>query len=109
MSINESRPRFSRLNIPVHISIINYIGVPLYGHISEFAKDTYSILRKLGPNDGLSLLNDQIAPNSVTILEFGIDHYFNEDPEIDLKTVALTKTIITYIESKKKILSKNTN
>jgi len=54
-------------------------------------------LRSDGPNDGLALLTDEIAPDSLTVVALGNDHYFAEDPEIDKKTVALMKLVITYL------------
>ena len=54
-----------------------------------------------GPNDGLTLLRDVIAPNSLTIIELGSDHFFAEDPKINAKTIALTILVISYLEGKK--------
>ena len=51
-----------------------------------------------GPNDGLSLLPDLIVPNTQTILAPESDHFFAEDPEIDMKTVAFLKTILERLE-----------
>jgi hypothetical protein len=98
MSVEQSKKRFKSLDIPRHILIVNYIGIPLSGNISEFAEDNYQVLRQFGPNDGLTLITDGIAPNSMTIAELGVDHFFNEDPEIDFKTVALTKTILMMLD-----------
>jgi hypothetical protein len=100
MSAEKSRPRFNRLHFPEHLLIINYIGIPLSGDISERARDTYRVLRKLGPNDGFTLITDEIAPRSVTIANLGIDHFFNEDPEIGLKTVALARTVLNVLKVK---------
>ncbi|NIT56665.1 MAG: hypothetical protein GWN00_10655, partial [Aliifodinibius sp.] len=91
MSVKKSRPRFNRLHFPEHLLIINYVGIPLSGDITELAKDKYSILREFGPNDGLTLITDALVPSGLTVVELGRDHFFNEDPEIDLKTVALTR------------------
>jgi hypothetical protein len=100
MSAEKSRLRFSRLHFPEHLLIVNYIGIPLSGDISERAQDSYQVLRKLGPNDGLTLITDEIAPQSATITDLGTDHFFNEDPEIDLKTVALARTVLNVLEVK---------
>jgi len=100
MSVEKSRPRFNRLHFPEHLLIVNYIGIPLSGDITERARDSYRVLRKLGPNDGLTLISDEIAPQSVTIADLGIDHFFNKDPEIDLKTVALARTVLSVLQSK---------
>ena len=98
MSVAESRQRFHRLNFPENLLIVNYIGIPLSGDISKRAEHSYPILRKFGPNDGFTLITDEMAPNSITITEIGRDHFFNEDPEIDLKTIALVKTILNAIQ-----------
>ncbi len=51
-----------------------------------------------GPNDGLTLLPDIIAPNSRSILSTTTDHFFAQDREIDNKTLALLATLIGEIE-----------
>ncbi len=52
------------------------------------------MMRDDGPNDGLTLLPDVIAPNSLSILAPKSDHFFAEDPEIDSKTLALLVTVM---------------
>ena len=98
MGTRPSRKRFSRLKLDTDMLVINYMGIPLSGQLSQHSKDKYPILRSGGPNDGLTLLADMIAPNSLTIVALGSDHYFAEDPEIDKKTIALIKLVITYLE-----------
>ncbi len=49
-------------------------------------------LRKYGPNDGLTLLADELLPNGVTVIEPRLDHFYR-DPEIDLKSLALANTV----------------
>jgi hypothetical protein len=100
MTTKRSRARFNLFNVPEHILVVNYIGIPLSGDITKRARDGYLVLRSEGPNDGLTLITDEIAPGSITIAELGLDHYFLY-PEIDLKTVAMTQTIINYLESQK--------
>ena len=51
-----------------------------------------------GPNDGLTLLPDIVAPNNLSILSPTTDHFFAEDPEIDRKTLALLVTIVERIQ-----------
>ncbi len=98
MGVNISRSRFSRLKIESDLLIINYLGIPLSGQLSKFSIEKYPLLKPEGPNDGLTLLTDAIAPNSMTIVALGSDHYFAEDPEIDKKTIALMALIITYLD-----------
>jgi hypothetical protein len=92
-----SRERFKGFRIPPHILVINYIGIPLSGSISMLARGGFSQLRAHGPNDGLSLLPDLIIPNGVTLAELGRDHFLLDD-RIDVSTIALTVTVINYLE-----------
>lgn len=101
MSAKESRRRFAGLRIDPEILVINYLGIPLSGQISRYSRDNYPLLRPEGPNDGLTLLSDAIAPRSLTIVALGSDHFFAEDPRIDEKTVALMKLILDYLEQGK--------
>lgn len=98
MSASRSRKRFERLQIDPDILVINYLGIPLSGQLSQYSRDKYPLLRSEGPNDGLTLLTDAIAPDSLTIVALGSDHFFAEDPQINEKTVALMKLIVTYLE-----------
>ncbi len=98
MTTYRSRARFSTLQIPKHVLVINYVGIPLSGDITKLAKDGYEDLRREGPNDGLTLITDEIFPGGMTVVELGLDHYF-QDKEIDLKTAALAQTIIHHLES----------
>jgi hypothetical protein len=98
MGVHSSRKRFQRLQISSDILIINYIGIPLSGQLSKFAKDNYSVLRSEGPNDGITLLSDVIAPNSLTVVALGSDHFFAKDPKIGAKTVALMHLIFAYLD-----------
>lgn len=43
-------------------------------------------------------MRDVIAPDSLTIVALGNDHFFAEDPLINRKTQALMKLIVTYVE-----------
>lgn len=99
MTTRRSNKRFLEQRIPEHILVINYIGVPLSGQISEKAQDEYGSLRKYGPNDGMTLLIDEIVPGSVSILELGLDHFYL-DPDIDLKIVAMARTVVTFLGAK---------
>ena len=91
--------RRSKLNSSDSIPVINYVGIPLSGQLSELAKDGYYRLKEFGPNDGLTVITDALAPNSVTIPEFGVDHFF-QDPGMELRTVALASALVMYLRSK---------
>lgn len=90
-------PQFKKMQLPNHIKVFNYIGLSLSGDISRFSEDKYCILKSAGPNDGLAYLPDMLIPRSYTIIAPTSDHFFAEDPEIDLKTLALLKTIMNFI------------
>lgn len=94
-----STERAKHTALPPEVVVLNYVGIPLSGQVSERARPGYTLLRSEGPNDGLTLILDEIPANSVTIAELGLDHYF-DDPEIHLKTVALANTIIRLIEDR---------
>ena len=92
------RPRFAGLRIDPGLLVVNYLGVPLSGQVGRHSRDTYPVLRLQGPNDGLTLLADAIAPGSLTIVALGNDHFFADDPRIDEKTVALMKLMVSLLE-----------
>jgi hypothetical protein len=76
MRASVARPAFDSLRIPPHVAVLSVIAVPLSGNISERASFGYRQLRELGPNDGLTLLADQMMHGAVPLLLPGTDHYF---------------------------------
>jgi len=99
LSTQRSRQRFNGFHVPGHVLIVNYIGIPLTGSISMLARGGYAQLRAYGPNDGLSLLSDLIAPNAVTLAELGRDHFLLDD-RVDVTTVALAFAVIQTLEER---------
>ena len=97
LTTSRSRQRFNSFRIPEHVLVVNYLGVPLTGSMSLWAHRGFSILSKYGPNDGVSLLADMILPRSVTLADLGNDHFMRAKP-LDLVTVALTTTVIRWLE-----------
>jgi hypothetical protein len=93
LTTGRSRARLARQSIPEHILIVNFVGVPLSGHISPGAEFGYARTRKVGPNDGLTAIADALVPGGMTILQVGLDHYYR-DPHLDLKTVALALMVL---------------
>jgi hypothetical protein len=91
------RQRFDSLRVPEHVLVVNYLGIPLTGSISFWARRGFSSLRKHGPNDGVSLLSDMIFPGGVTLADLGNDHFMRGKP-IDIITVALALTVIRWLE-----------
>jgi len=99
LTTERSRQRFDAFRIPEHICVVNYIGIPVTGSISSLGNLGFSSLRKYGPNDGITLLSDSIFPSGVTLVELGRDHFLL-NVEMDVTTVALTNTIISWIEQR---------
>jgi hypothetical protein len=93
LSASLRRQAFDQLRFPKNLLIVHYLGVPLSGQITAAAKVRYGMLRKHGPNDGLTLLIDELTPQGLVILESGLDHYYLDD-EIELKSLALTKVVL---------------
>ena len=98
MSAAQSRERTKSLSVPQHIVVINYMGLSLTGSLSSLSIYKYPLIADQGPNDGLTPLVDIIAPNSLTLVATGSDHYFGEDPQISLKTIAMVKTILDLVQ-----------
>ncbi|HEY5683632.1 MAG TPA: hypothetical protein VIR61_08165 [Sulfuricaulis sp.] len=96
-----SDSRFASLRLPGHLSVVNYVGIPMSGNVSELARERYLGLRKHGPNDGLTLIADALVPGQPTIPAMGLDHYLAQDPELGLKTLALALTLIEALEKQK--------
>ena len=97
LTTEHSRKRFATFHVPEHILIVNYLGIPLTGTISSWAKEEFIQLQKYGPNDGLSLLTDLIMPGGVTLAEMGRDHFLLGDG-LDVTTVALAMTMIQWLQ-----------
>jgi hypothetical protein len=92
MTTTASRDRMKEITLPLHIFVLQFVGAPLSGDIANDVRDRYIQLRKYGPNDGLTLLADELVPHGVTIIEPGLDHFYR-DPEIDLKSLALANIV----------------
>ncbi|MBS4066664.1 MAG: hypothetical protein KGZ74_19030 [Chitinophagaceae bacterium] len=85
----KSRTRDLRKNqLPANLKIIHFVGVPFSLQLSADVKGPYKHIKKLGPNDGLTPIADQLLPGGIVICEIGLDHYFRS-VTIDLKTLAL--------------------
>ena len=91
--------RYAELSFPEDLLIIHFVGAPLSGQVSSEVKDSYKKLSKYGPNDGLTILVDELTPQGVVITELGLDHYYR-DPNIGRKSFALMYTAIQLIEKK---------
>jgi len=99
LSTKRRREVFAQLEFPEHILMLQYVGVPLSGQIAEYVEGRYNDLKQLGPNDGLTLLADELVEGGVVITDIGLDHYYL-DPDIDLKTFALASVVLDLLEGR---------
>ncbi len=93
MSTAERAPVLARLRLPAHILTLQYVGAPLSGQVPPWSRGRYCVLRAHGPNDGLTLLADELLAGGLVVTDLGLDHYF-QDPAIDLKTLALLAAVL---------------
>jgi len=99
MSVKQSMKRFNEQSIPKHIYVLHYIGVPFSGSVIPQVRQAYNYMRNFGPNDGVVLFSDEILENGNVVLAIGYDHWFR-DPNIDIKTLSLTYTLLKQISKK---------
>ena len=97
LSRMQSKPRYAGFVPPAQLTIVNYIGIPFSGQVSDLGREFYGILKTQGPNDGLTLIPDALAPG-YTIMAVGMDHFVNNDPEINIKTAALVPVVLKLID-----------
>jgi len=90
-------PRAESCQLPEHIQVLHYIGVPLSGTVSSKVRGNYDSMRPYGPNDGVTLLADEILPQGHVVLAIGADHRF-VDPRTDLKTLTLASLIVELVD-----------
>jgi hypothetical protein len=82
----------AQLSLPAHILLLQYVGAPAASQVSDGARGNFERLAAHGPNDGLTLLTDQLLPGSLVVVDEGLDHYFR-DPRIDIKTLVLAQLV----------------
>lgn len=98
LTTEKNRRRISELQIPKHIVKVQYVGVPFSGQVSKDVRGRYMELAPYGPNDGITVLTDEVIPESHVVIEVGLDHYYR-DREIDLKTLALAEIVIESLQN----------
>ena len=103
LSREKSILRHNSLKLPEDLLVIHYVGVPLSTHVNGEVKKNFNELSKIGPNDGLTTLTDELIPNGIVITELGLDHYF-KDPKIDQKSIALLYTADMILQQRKYVL-----
>jgi hypothetical protein len=84
---------FSALDLPAHVLVVSYIAAPLSSHITSRGDFGYARMRKHGPNDGLTLLIDELLPGALALVEPGVDHFFVDDDH-DIRTVTLLRVLL---------------
>jgi hypothetical protein len=96
------RPAFDALTLPSSVLMLHYVGAPLSGQIPDETRGRYRLLRRLGPNDGLTLLADELTEKGLVVTEVGLDHYFRAD-DIDLRTVALMYSVFAELDRRQRV------
>ncbi|NND68498.1 MAG: hypothetical protein HKN19_13000 [Halioglobus sp.] len=102
LSRSQSASRYRRFHAPPQLTIVNYVGIPFSGQVSDEGRFFYNLLKKQGPNDGLTLITEAMAPG-YTVLAVGSDHFINEDPAIDRKTLALLPVMLELIDEEQQL------
>lgn len=97
LETGSSARRAASYGFPDHLQILHYVAVPLSGTVSESVRSNYNSIRPYGPNDGVTLLADQLLPQGYVVLAIGADHHFAM-PDADLRTIALTSVILELVE-----------
>jgi hypothetical protein len=82
------------MEFPDGLLRLSYVAVPLSGDVGKRARFTYRRMRDDGPNDGLTLLIDELIPGGHVIVELGSDHYFQR-PDQPQRTLALLTVVLT--------------
>jgi hypothetical protein len=90
--------RMAGYTAPEGLRTVAWIATPLSGQVRDEVRGRWEALRPLGPNDGLTLLVDELIPGGRVLISPGLDHYYR-DPEIDLKTAALASVLFAEIEA----------
>jgi hypothetical protein len=94
LSTEPSRARAAGWKWASSIRVVNLVGIPrAVGEVSREAVDGYRQLAALGPNDGLTLIEDALADGAPTLLLPGYDHFLLA-PDIDQRTQAIARLLL---------------
>ncbi|MBI2515590.1 MAG: hypothetical protein HYV95_01625 [Opitutae bacterium] len=88
-----SRTRAAAWQHPESLQALNLVGIPQPDEVSARARDGYRKLRDLGPNDGLTLIEDALAKNAPTLVMTGCDHFLLA-PDIGRRTQAIARLLL---------------
>jgi hypothetical protein len=64
----------TRFEPPAGMRVLNIVGVPLLCHVQKALLARYTRLKHLGPNDGMTVLNDSLLPGDIYPV-WGADHF----------------------------------
>jgi hypothetical protein len=81
MQTGRARRAFDSLHFPPHIRIVSYVATPLSGNISARGAFGYGRMRELGPNDGITMLADELIPGAVPLLAPDADHFLGPEDQ----------------------------
>jgi hypothetical protein len=84
---------FADLSFPAQVRIVSFVPAPLSGNITKRGGFGYACMRRLGPNDGMVLLADELIPTGAPFLAVGVDHFL-EDADRDLWTAAMFRVLM---------------
>jgi hypothetical protein len=97
LSVRDSRKRMELIRVPPHICVVHFVGVPLSGTVIPEVREGFGDLCRYGPNDGVTLLSDEIIEGSTVITALGLDHWYR-DPDLKRKILALVSTVTRMAE-----------
>lgn len=93
LSQKKSIIRHNSIQLPKDLHIIHYVGAPLASQVNKKVRKSFKYLSKFGPNDGITMLVDELTPQGTVITELGLDHYY-KDLNIEKKSMALLHTTL---------------
>jgi len=101
MTTVSSRRRMTELLFLKSILALDYVGASLSGQVAADVKGRWKTLARFGPNDGLTLLADEVLNSGHVVFEIGQDHYYR-DPEIDIKAPALACLVLERLTKRRR-------
>ena len=83
-----SKQRMEQIHISPQIGVVHFVGVPLSGTVIDEVRESYKALLPYGPNDGITLLPDELLDGETVITALGLDHWYR-DPDLRRKILGL--------------------
>ncbi|MFZ5894790.1 MAG: hypothetical protein ACOY0T_27255 [Myxococcota bacterium] len=91
---------FQAIRLPESVRTFSLIAVPLSGQISARGSFGYGVLREHGPNDGMTLLADEIIPGAVPLFFPGVDHFLGRADQ-SAWSLAIFRTVVGELQERK--------